>query len=193
MPPTPIEPIAAPTRSNHTPQPDAATRRFARRRRGRFAPPAIAALFALATPALAHAAPAGAENTITAIGFGQAPVRPADRHNNTSIVAAVEAAEAKAIPRALDDAREHATALARSAGLTLGRPLNIDQTQPPFYGPFYGYPFVPFGPDRYCGQVRRPIVTHRNGHRHVVGVHRVRVCRPPQQVISTLTVTFAAG
>jgi uncharacterized protein YggE len=156
-------------------------------------PPALAALVVLAAPAFARAAPADAERTITAIGIGRAPVRPADRHDNASIVAAVEAAEARAIPRALDDAREHATVLARSAGLALGEPLNIDQTQTPFYGPFYGYPIAPFGPDRYCGRVQRPVVTHRHGHRRVVGVHRVRVCRPPQQAVTTLTVTFATG
>src|SRR5262245_6324305 len=150
MPHSTTERVAAPTRATDTRQPDAVARRSATRRLSRIAPPAVAALIALATPTLAHGAPAGGEKTITAIGIGQVPVRPADRHSNASIVAAVEAAEAMAIPRALDDAREYATALAGSAGLALGEPLRIEQTQAPFYGPIYGYPIAPFGPDRYC-------------------------------------------
>lgn len=155
---------------------------------------AAAALVALPAPALAQGAPTGERRTVTAIGIGQVAVRPADRNSNTSIVAAVEAAEAKAIPRALREAREYGTELARSAGLTLGEALAIEQIQPPPFAPFYGVPIAPFGADRYCGQLRRPILRRRQGARRprVVGFRRVRVCHPPRQAIVALSVTFAS-
>jgi hypothetical protein len=165
------------------------------RRLGRVAALAAAALVALPAPVLARGAPSGESKTVTAIGIGQVAVRPGDRNSNASIVAAVEAAEARAIPRALHEAREYGTEFVRSAGLTLGEVLAIEQTQLGPFGAFYRYPIAPFGANRYCGQERRPILRRRQGARRprVVGFRRVRVCHAPRQAIVALTVTFAAS
>jgi hypothetical protein len=141
-------------------------------------------------------APAGAK-TVTAVGIGQVNVTPKDRHNNASIVEAVEASEAKAIPQAVSAARERATELAKAGGLTLGAVQSVEETQQqfPFYGPGgpNAYP-APFGKDKYCGDERRPrFVRDSNGRRRVSGSRLVHVCRPPRFVTINLSVTFAAS
>jgi uncharacterized protein YggE len=135
--------------------------------------------------------------TVTAVGLGQVNVSPKDRHNNASIVAAVEASEAKAIPQAVQSARERATKLAQAGGLTLGAVQSVEevQNQFPFYGPGgpNAYP-APFGKDKYCGDERRPrVVRDANGRRRVVGTRKVHVCRVPPFVVVNLSVTFAAS
>jgi hypothetical protein len=131
--------------------------------------------------------------TVTAIGSGQVNVNPQDRHNNASNVAAVEAAEAKAVPQALADARGRAAALAKASGLTLGTIESVEETPPSPFGYFPGAYPAPFGKDRYCGDERRPIVRRdANGRRRVVGTHTVHVCRPPRFVLVNLSVKFAA-
>jgi uncharacterized protein YggE len=146
------------------------------------------------TTATAQSTPSG--KTVTAIGLGQVTVTPKDRHKNASIVEAVEASEAKAIPEAVQAARERATELAKAGGLTLGAVQSVEEVQQqfPFYGPGgpNAYP-APFGKDRYCGDERRPrFVRDSNGRRRVSGSRTVHVCRPPRFVIINLSVTFAA-
>jgi Protein of unknown function (DUF541) len=140
-------------------------------------------------------APSGTK-TVTAVGIGQVNVTPKDRHNNASIVEAVEASEAKAIPQAVSAARERATGLAKAGGLTLGAVQSVEETQQqfPFYGPGgpNAYP-APFGKDKYCGNERRPrFVRDANGRRRVSGSRLVHVCRVPRFVTINLSVTFAA-
>jgi uncharacterized protein YggE len=140
-------------------------------------------------------APSGGK-TVTAIGLGQVNVDPQDRHNNASIVEAVEASEAKAIPQAVQSARERATKLAQAGGLTLGAVQSVEevQNQFPFYGPGgpNAYP-APFGKDKYCGDERRArFVRGADGRRRMSGSRTVHVCRPPRFVIVNLAVTFAA-
>ena len=61
------------------------------------------------------------ERTVAAQGAASVKViAPKDRTHEGPIRAAVEAAEAKALPRAIADAREKAAELARLSGLTLG-------------------------------------------------------------------------
>jgi hypothetical protein len=144
----------------------------------------------------ARAQGASAGKTVTAIGLGQVNVTPKDRHNNASIVEAVEASEAKAIPQAVQAARERATELAQAGGLTLGAVQSVEevQNQFPFYGPGgpNAYP-APFGKDKYCGDERRPrFVRDSSGRRVRSGTRTVHVCRPPAFVIINLSVTFAA-
>ena len=157
----------------------------------------LAAMLVAGSGSSARAQGTAAGKTVTAIGLGQVTVTPKDRHNNASIVAAVEASEAKAIPQAVQSARERATKLAQAGGLTLGAVQSVEevQNQFPFYGPGgpNAYP-APFGKDKYCGDERRPRVRRdANGRRRVVGTRTVHVCRPPQFVIVNLSVTFAAS
>ena len=167
----------------------------------------IAAALALAGALLGAMLAAGSGGTataqsptggksVTAVGLGQVNVDPKDRHNNASIVAAVEESEAKAIPQAVQFARERATKLAQAGGLALGAVQSVEevQNQFPFYGPGgpNAYP-APFGEDKYCGDERRPRFRRdANGRRRVVGTRTVHVCRPPRFVIINLSVTFAA-
>ena len=70
----------------------------------------------------AHAQTPAPERTVAAQGVASVKVvAPKDRTHEAPIRAAVEAAEAKALPRAMAAAREKATTLARLSGLTLGR------------------------------------------------------------------------
>jgi uncharacterized protein YggE len=156
----------------------------------------LGALLAAGSGSSAHAQGASAGKSVTALGLGQVTVSPNDRHNNASIVAAVEASEAKAIPQAMQSARERATKLAQAGGLTLGAVQSVEEVQQqfPFYGPGgpNAYP-APFGKDKYCGDERRPRFRRdATGRRRVVGTRTVHVCRPPRFVIINLSVTFAA-
>jgi uncharacterized protein YggE len=136
--------------------------------------------------------------SVTAIGLGQVTVTPQDRHSNTSIVAAVDASEAKAVPQAIAEARDRATALAKASGLTIGAIESVDETpqSPFFYIPGGGpnaYP-APFGKDTYCGDERRPTFRRNAAGRRVVsGSHTVHVCRVPRFVLINLSVKFAAA
>jgi uncharacterized protein YggE len=156
----------------------------------------LGAMLAAGSGSSARAQGASAGKSVTAIGLGQVTVTPKDRHNNASIVAAVEASEAKAIPQAVSSAHERATKLAQAGGLTLGAVQSVEevQNQFPFYGPGgpNAYP-APFGKDKYCGDERRPrFVRDSNGRRRVSGSRLVHVCRAPRFVIVNLSVTFAA-
>ena len=120
-------------------------------------------------------------------------IAPKDRTHEAPIRAAVEAAEAKALPRAMAAAREKATELARLSGLTLGRDrLGLRRARPRPTGPlgFYGT----FGPDRFCGTVRTTVfrTDKTTGKRKRVGTRTRHTCRVPPTVTSSLTVTFAA-
>ena len=127
------------------------------------------------------AASAQTPATLTASGVGEADVSPADRNDEASIRAAVEAANAKALPLAIADARTRAAALATAAGVTLGPLVAISDSGQPNYGPFY-LSRGTFGNGRFCGQVRNTRVVVRDGRRRRVrapGTHRV--CRVPPE------------
>jgi hypothetical protein len=159
---------------------------------------ALGALLAAGAGSTARAQqPAATAKTVTAIGIGQVAVKPQDRHKNSSIVAAVEASEAKAVPQAVSEARERATGLAQAAGLTIGAVQSVEETPQSPFGPYFGgppaYP-APFGKDKYCGDERRAhFVRDANGRRRVAGSRVVHVCRPPRFVVVNLSVTFAAS
>jgi hypothetical protein len=146
---------------------------------------AVLALALFATPVLA------ADGTITAIGTGQAKVKPQNRHRNAAIVKAVEAAYHRSVPRAIADARDDARGIAKAAGLTLGPIQSVDETLSDGYYGGVGN-FAPFGPNRYCGKQTR--VVHRRDSQG--RLHRVRRtqkrCIVPDFATSTLAVTFAA-
>jgi hypothetical protein len=142
---------------------------------------------------LAFASAAIADQTITAVGTSQEKVAPKDPKDNDSINEAVEAAHKASIPAAIQDAREEATSLASSSGLTLGAIQSVDENVTSFpyaYGP-YGT-IAPFGPGKYCGDITRSVLKRgKDGHRHRVHV-KIHRCIVPQFVTTTLAVTFAA-
>jgi hypothetical protein len=150
-----------------------------------------------AVTALLMAAPAVADQSksVTATGVGTAKVVPKDRKSNASIAQAVDVARKAGIKGALSEAREYGQLYATAAGLKLGAVLSVSDAQSqsfggygPFGGPFYG----PFGPNRYCGTVPRPVFKVVNGKRKVVATKRVHRCFVPSFEATTLTVTYAA-
>jgi uncharacterized protein YggE len=150
---------------------------------------AVTALGA-ASPAAAASPPSTPSKSVTATGTGQAPVKPANRHNNASIVAAVDAAHVKSISGAMSQAHEYATDYAQAAGLTLGDVLSVSDAQNNgFYGP--GPFFGPFGVNQYCGTIAQPVGPRVKGHkRKFRKVHR---CFVPPFAFTTLTVTYSAS
>jgi hypothetical protein len=148
----------------------------------------VASSIALLLPASA----AAQGRTVEATGVASVKVdAPKDRTHEAPIRAAVEAAEAKALPRALADARAKAFELAKLSGLTLGGVESISDAPASPYGPFGFY--GSFGPDRFCGTIRTSVFKRGNdGKRHRVGTRTRHTCRVPPTVTSTLTVTFAA-
>lgn len=151
----------------------------------------VGCALALVAPATAQAA---SDQTITALGTGQAKVKPADRHSNASIKQAVDDAYKRSVPRALADAREDGEQIAAASGLVLGGVLYVSEnvTGPGYY---YGPANIGrFGPDQYCAVIRRTI--HRrdsSGRLHVVKRTRRRVCHVPPVAVSTFAVTFEAA
>jgi uncharacterized protein YggE len=153
-------------------------------------------LAAVTVTALVSAAPALAAqgSTVTATGTGQTRVTPTDRNSNASILAAVDAARKASISTAISQAHEYAQQYAAAVGLTLGGVLSISDASNGggYYGP--GPFFGPFGPNQYCGTVRRPIFTHVKGHRrHLTGFKKVHRCFVPPFAFVTLTVTYQAS
>ncbi|HEY3021163.1 MAG TPA: hypothetical protein VGJ32_13280 [Solirubrobacteraceae bacterium] len=156
-------------------------------------PPRALALAAASLAFVLSAAPARADvqRTIVAVGVATAKPTPQDRKSNDSIKAAVEAAEAQALPEAIREGHEYAEKLANAAGVTLGDLLTISNAPTSPYGPF-GYQFGPFGPDQYCGNRSVPIVRREaNGRRRVVGRRTRHVCIVPRQIVQQVTVTYA--
>jgi hypothetical protein len=146
-------------------------------------------ILALLPASAAAQQPAG--RTVAATGVASVKVKaPSDRTHEAPIRAAVEAAEEKALPRALADARGKAAELAKLSGLTLGGIESISDAAASPYGPFF---YGSFGPDRFCGTIRTSVFKRgKDGKRHRVGSRTRHTCRVPATVTSTLTVTFAA-
>jgi hypothetical protein len=152
----------------------------------------VASSVAVLLPASAAAQQPAPGRTVEATGVASVKVQaPKDRTHEAPIRAAVEAAEDKALPRALNDARSKAADLAKLSGLTLGQIFSISDSNTSPYGPFGFY--GTFGPDRFCGTVRTAIIKRgKDGKHHRVGFRTHHTCRVPSTVTSTLTVTFAA-
>lgn len=161
---------------------------------------ALAAFVAGCLAAAANAqapAPAAPARTLVSVGTGTIKVAPKDRTSNASIAAAVEAAETKALPAALADARDEATKLASAAGVTLGPLVSLSNTATGTSGFFVGpyYPTTgPFGPGKFCGNVRtRSVTVGKDGKRHLGRVRTHRTCRIPSVVQRSVQLTFALG
>jgi hypothetical protein len=151
----------------------------------------VASTLAVLLPASAHAQTPGPDRTVEATGVASVKVKaPSDRTHEAPIRAAVEAADEKALPRAVAEARSKATDLARLTGLTLGVIVSISDTASSPYGPFF---YGTFGPDRFCGTIRTPVFKRgKDGKRRRVGTRTRHTCRVPPTVTSTVSVTFAA-
>lgn len=148
--------------------------------------------------ALALAAPAAADSTMTiaATGTGNVRVIPHDRKSNASIAAAYAAARRASVPAAFAQAHVFALRYAHAAGLTLGSIVAVSDAQnqngPYFYGP--GPSFGPFGPGQFCHVFPAHKQTRfgPGNKRTVVEVKRHRTCTVPQFGSTTLTVTYSA-
>lgn len=149
----------------------------------------VLACVSVAGPAFAQPLP-GAGQTVAATGTGQTRVRPADRHSNASIAAAVELARKASIAGAISQAREYAQNYAAAFGLTLGQVISVSDDQGGgFYGP--GPQLGSFGPGQYCGTVERLVGKPVKGKRpRLKKAHR---CFVPRFAYTTLTVTYAAS
>lgn len=148
----------------------------------------------LAAVANAQAPAATPDRTLVSVGTGTVKVTPKDRTSNPSIVAAVEAAETKALPAALADARDQAGKLAAAAGVTLGPLVSLSNTSTSggiFYGPYFPTTGT-FGPGKFCGNVRtRSVTIGRDGKRHLGKLRTHRTCRIPSVVQRSVQLTFA--
>jgi uncharacterized protein YggE len=158
---------------------------------------AVVAIFAFVAGCLAAVANAQdvAPRTVVAAGTGAIKVTPKDAKSNTSIIAAVDAAQAKALPAALKDAQVQALELAGAAGVTLGPLLSVSNVASPvggvFFGPYYSTTGT-FGPGKYCGNVRtRSVTIGKDGKRHYGKFHTRRTCRVPQVVQRSVQLTYA--
>ena len=152
----------------------------------------VASSIAVLLPASAGAQQPAPGRTVEASGVASVKVQaPRDRTHEAPIRAAVEAAEDKALPRAMADARSKAADLAKLSGLTLGAIVSVSDVGTSPYGPF-GY-YGTFGPDRFCGTIRTAVFKRgKDGKRHRVGTRTRHTCRVPSTVTSTLSVTFSA-
>ena len=149
--------------------------------------------------ALTWAAPAVASpgGSVTATGTTLVKVRPSNRKSNSSIKAAVAAAEKAGIKGALAAAHDNAVRYALAVGLTLGTIVSVSDAQNNngggYYGPYGGGAFFgPFGPDRYCGTEHRPVFKIVKHRRRLVRVRKVHACIVPPYEATTLTVTYNA-
>jgi len=142
---------------------------------------AVLALFAVAAPGAGAQTPL--PNTLTATGLGQAAVRAPERLSERSIGQAVERANEVATIRAYHAAHARAALLAAVAGLQLGAPVAIEESE---LNPFLAFEFD--DEESYCRERRQ--VVRRNGRR--VSVRR-RVCGVPPTMAAGITVTFATS
>jgi hypothetical protein len=145
---------------------------------------------------LTWAAPAVAASpaTVTATGTQLIRVLPKNRKLNSSIEAAVTAAQHAGIQGALVAAHQNAVDYAKGAGLTLGPVISITdvQTNPQYFGPYGGGFYGPFGPDQYCGIERRPVFKSVKNRRKLVRFKKVHACVVPRFETTALTVTYSA-
>jgi uncharacterized protein YggE len=159
----------------------------------RFAPALSLSLVALCAVLAAPAHAQQPARTLTAAGIGQAKPKPENRRSDRSIRAAVAAANAKAVPEAMANARAHAAELATAAGVTLGPLISIADSPSNGYPFFYGQNGT-FGNGHYCGQVRNTKTVVRKGVRRRVaakGTHRA--CRVPPQVYASVALTYTVS
>jgi hypothetical protein len=149
---------------------------------------------ALALAAAAVPAFADTSKSVTATGTATVRVKPANRHSNASIRAAVHAAQLAGVKGAIADSKEYAEQYASAAGMTLGSIVGVSDVVSRAYpfGPFY-VNGGPFGPNQYCGTLHIPVIKRLKHHRiKVVRFRKVHRCVVPFSETTTLAVTYSA-
>jgi len=158
-------------------------------------------LLVLGVAGLTWAAPAVAASSmpgsVSATGTKLVKVAPTNRKSNSSIVAAVTAAQKAGINGALASAHDNAVRYAKASGLTLGTISSVSDVQNNngggVYGPYGGGGFNgPFGPNQYCGIEHRPVFKTVHHKQKLVRVRKVHACIVPPYEATTLTVTYNA-
>jgi hypothetical protein len=127
---------------------------------------------------------------LTATGVASAPV-DAPRKTSPSIRHSLFAARLAATPDAAAAARRNVELAANASGLPLGPLFSIVEPSNPYgYQPLLGV----FGPGRFCGLVRRPIVRRDpdTGVPRLVGRTRARRCFNPRTTQVRLEATYLA-
>lgn len=153
----------------------------------RRAPTAAAATvtYAIVGGASGEAAP-----SIRSHGTASAGIRSDDRDRNRSIKRAVLATRRQLAPEAAISAWRSARVAAAAAEVQLGPIVSVEETVPRYYGSsFYDAALGSFGPGRFCGIVRVPVV-RRDPETGVPKVVR-RIPRRRCFVPSPYTVNFA--
>jgi hypothetical protein len=136
-----------------------------------------------------------AERRILAPGVASAAVEPTDPLRNQPIKRALLAARRTVTPVAAAVARRNARTAALSAGLQLGPIISIAEAPPLYYGSiFYDAALGSFGPGRFCGFVKRPIIRRdpETGVPRVVRRVRQRRCVIPRPYTLRLEATYEA-
>lgn len=130
---------------------------------------------------------------VEAYGTASAPVVPENRRANGSIRQALATARGAVTPDAAAAARRAVETAARSAGLTLGAIVSISEQRQP-YPYFYDPALGSFGPGRFCGVIRRPVVGRDpdTGAPRVLRRVRERRCRFPRTFSLRLEATYEA-
>lgn len=140
---------------------------------------AVATVLA-ATPAVARQSHS---TRLTVAGVGIVRVHPTLPLSNSSIARAIQVADKKAIGRAFRNARNHGRQDAKAAGLKLKRLISISDRG-------INQPSGPFGPDRYCREVRVPVGKPVQGQKPTF--KRERRCYWPHFVAREITLTYSA-
>jgi hypothetical protein len=137
----------------------------------------------------------GAARSIRAHGAASTAVESNDRSRNRSIRRAILAARREIAPRAAVAARRSVARAASAADLRLGAIVSVAEAEPYYYGTsFYDAALGSFGPGRFCGIVKRPIVRTdpETGVRKVVRRVRSRRCFVPSPYGVQFTVEYEA-
>jgi len=141
-----------------------------------------------------------ASDTVGALGTASVEVEPRNPERSRSIKRAVTSARQTSTSEAAAAARRNAETLAEAAELTLGRIVSV--SEPPPTGPLayldpslYDASLGTFGPGRFCGQVRHPVVRRdpETGRPRPVRWVSERKCRAPREHESSLETRYEAG
>jgi hypothetical protein len=137
----------------------------------------------------------GTARSIRAHGTASTAVESTDRSRNRSIRRALLTARREIAPRAALAARRSAARAANATDLQLGAIVSVEETLPYYYGTsFYDAALGSFGPGRFCGIVKRPILRRdpETGEREVVRRVRSRRCFVSSPYGVQLTVEYEA-
>jgi hypothetical protein len=152
---------------------------------------------AVVTFAIAGGSGVAGGRDVDAEGVAAARVEPSDRDSSRSIKRALSTARREATPRAVADAARRARLAARASPLRLGPLVSVSEAQSPYYygATFYETALGTFGPGRFCGIVRRPVLRRDPDTGAVRVVRRVarRSCYSPTSYSLRFAVSYEAS